>query len=555
MNGEPIGVAKGPGETAHEYTFISADCEQRLKNGEFVYYRARTSGTERSILGRITRREPVKLFPDSFLADPTVSPDELASAIGYGHPERELFELTVTVLGYYDDRFGAFINPRVSPSCGWSVYLAEDEMLRDTLGKRLPDQPGSARIGSLLSRSEGSVPVVLDVREFTSTHLAIIASTGSGKSYLAGVLIEELMSPANKACVLIVDPHGEYDTLQELPNAEELIDKQGVSGYRPRTRVFRPRDIKVKLSTLEFSDLRYLLPGLTERMEELLKKAHDRLRNEPHRAWSLDELELAIGDITERSSASANAVDYSGSASGLYWRLRSVLGKPPFTTSEHLDLRELLKPGQCTVLQLDDVDEKQQQVIVATLLRRLYRARQRTTRRETSPGDEEYLPYPAFTLLEEAHHFAPAGGDAVSTGILKQVLAEGRKFGLGVGLISQRPGKLDADVLSQCMTQFIMKVVNPIDQNTIASTVESASRDILGELPALSKGQVIVTGNSMNAPVLCRVRQRFTSHGGQSMNAPAEWNRWYEDDHVLEREREHALLHSSIPRGRKNLYE
>src|SRR3712207_1899688 len=91
---EAIGIAKGPGESAHEYTFISADCEQRLKNGEFVYYRATTGGRERRILGRITRREPVKLFPDSFLADPTVSPDELARAIGYTHTERELFELT-----------------------------------------------------------------------------------------------------------------------------------------------------------------------------------------------------------------------------------------------------------------------------------------------------------------------------------------------------------------------------------------------------------------------------------------------------------------------------
>lgn len=62
------------------------------------------------------------------------------------------------------------------------------------------------------------MPVALDVKGFTSTHLAIIASTGSGKSYLAGVLLEELMMPHNRAAVLIVDPHGEYGTLQELQN-------------------------------------------------------------------------------------------------------------------------------------------------------------------------------------------------------------------------------------------------------------------------------------------------------------------------------------------------
>ena len=57
-------------------------------------------------------------------------------------------------------------------------------------------------IGSLLSRGEGAVPIALDAASFTSTHLAIIASTGSGKSYLAGVILEELMRPCNRAAVL-----------------------------------------------------------------------------------------------------------------------------------------------------------------------------------------------------------------------------------------------------------------------------------------------------------------------------------------------------------------
>lgn len=548
---EPIGVAKGPGETPHEYTIISADAEQRLKIGEFVYYTAPVGGGQRKILGRIARREPVKLFPDSFLADPGVSPDVLARAVGYSAAERDLFQLTVGVLGYYDHAFGAFINPRVAPSSGSGIYLAEDELLRATLSKKAPGQPGSARIGSLLSRPDGEVPVVLDVREFTSTHMAIIASTGSGKSYLAGVLIEELMSAANKACVLVVDPHGEYGTLKDLPNTPELADPASLSNYRPAARVLRPDHIRVKLSTLEYPDLRYLLPTMTERMEDLLSKAYARI--EGSRAWALGELEVKVRAIADERKDD-QGVDYSMTADGLCRRLDSMLARDPFSANEDLALKDLLRPGQCSVLQLDDIDEKRQQVITATLLRRIYRARQRTVRGETSPDQDEYIPYPVFVLLEEAHHFAPAGGDAISTGILKQVLAEGRKFGLGIGLISQRPGKLDADALSQCMTQFIMKVVNPIDQTTIASAVESASRDILDELPALSKGQVIVTGSSMNAPVLCRVRQRLTAHGGISVDAPDVWNRWFEGDAIRERQREESLVRSGGPRGRRSLY-
>lgn len=552
---QPVGVVKGPGETAHEYTFISADPERQLKHGEFVYYRAEADGEDRRILGRITRREPVKLFPDAFLADPEISPDDIAGSVGYVQPERELFELTVTVLGYYDERFGAFINPRLAPSSGRQVFLAESELLRRTLNKRGVDERGAACVGSLLSRGQGEVPVVLDVKEFTSTHLAIIAGTGAGKSYLAGVLIEELLSPRSKGCVLVIDPHGEYGTLADLGNTEALIDPVPPRPYRPYAQVLTPSDIHVKVSTLEFADLRYLLPSLTERMEDLLHKAFEAVREDrANPAWSVDELQLQVQTIADQRSSGPGSVDYSGTASALQWRLSSVLQRAPFTTSQHLDLGRLLAPGQCSVLQLDGVDEKQQQVIVATLLRRIYRARQRTTRSEVHEGDEEFLPYPVFILIEEAHHFAPAGGDAISTGILKQVLAEGRKFGVGAGLISQRPGKLDADALSQCMTQFIMRVVNPIDQNTIASAVESASRDILDELPSLSKGQAVVTGSSMNAPVLCRVRPRLTRHGGQSMDAPDEWNRWYSEDRVRDRERAASLPRLLPRRGRDQLF-
>ena len=107
--------------------------------------------------------------------------------------------------------------------------------------------------------------------------------------------------------------------------------------------------------------------------------------------------------------------------------------------------------------------------------------------------------------------------------MLKTILSEGRKFGLAVGLISQRPGKLDADVLSQCMTQFIMRIVNPLDQKRVMESIESVGRDLLEELPALSKGQVVISGAAVNTPVLCRVRVRLTPHGAEDPDAPAGW--------------------------------
>ena len=73
-NSSPIGTTKGPGETPHEYTFVAADPEQRVRYGEFVYYEAGVDNEQRQILGRVSKRVPLRLYPDTFLSDPAVPP-------------------------------------------------------------------------------------------------------------------------------------------------------------------------------------------------------------------------------------------------------------------------------------------------------------------------------------------------------------------------------------------------------------------------------------------------------------------------------------------------
>src|SRR5437016_2981440 len=229
---KPVGITKGPGENAHEYTFVSRDDEQVLKNGEYVYYElydheesspphpmgainredtinrpptgsagdAAQSGVTsvRRVLGRIIKRVPLQLYPDTFLAEPEISPAEVAAMVGYDARANELFELHVAIMGYYDAPTASFINPWIPPQSGKQIFLADDEMLAQILSRKREGQPGSATIGSLLTRAPGAVPIVLSVKDLVSTHLAIIASTGAGKSYLASVIIEELMTPQSK---------------------------------------------------------------------------------------------------------------------------------------------------------------------------------------------------------------------------------------------------------------------------------------------------------------------------------------------------------------------
>jgi len=527
---ECVGTVKGPGETPHEYTFIAPDPDRRVRHGEFVFYDANVDGASRRILGRVTGRVSVKLFPDSFLADPTVPPREVAELIGYDSPDHELFEVTVQVLGYFDSGMKEFINPRVLPAGGAPVYIADDEFLTGVLSRRKPATTGSALLGSLLSRAPDAVPVTLDVKGFTSTHLAIIASTGSGKSYLAGVLLEELMMPHNRAAVLIVDPHAEYTTLQEMSNRPEFRD----GSYRPKVRILRPDTIHVRIDTLTLDDLRYLLSDMSEKMYYNLSKAHRNVARKGR--YTRKDLFDAVRNTASQQSQEVEQDDPTVGA--LLWRLEQVLGSRIFTDTEDLQLGEIFRPGTCTVLQLDEVPQREQLIIAATLLRRAFHARIETRKGRKGRGDPDYLPYPIFTLVEEAHNYAPAGASIVTTHVLKSILSEGRKFGMGVGLISQRPGKLDADVLSQCMTQCIMRITNPIDQDTIASSVESVGRELVRELPSLSKGQVIVSGASVNTPVLLRVRKRLCTHGGEDMDAPNEWQRWFAEGNDLVAERD-----------------
>jgi DNA helicase HerA-like ATPase len=538
------GTVKGPGELPHEYLFITAD-NRRTRVGEFVYYVARDGQEERHIIGNITSRRLVRNLPDVFLSDPEIPPAVVSSLIGLSSDCGELYEITVETIGYFSRALGDFVNPRIPPNPGDPVFLASSETLAGVLSPRRAGDQGSAHVGSLLTRSAGEVPVVLSIKDVVSTHLAILASTGAGKSYTAGVLVEELMRPYNRAAVLVVDPHGEYDTLRSIEGDRNF---SGPDGYQPEVKIFTHDRIKVRVSTLTEADIKYLLPeGTSDKMLHYLSQAYRKLtagvRGEREQ-WGYQDLRDAVTAEKYGEEDGRGSGGNVSSIDALLWRLDNRFDRPDsiFSDNEHIPLAELFKPGRCTVLQLSDIEQHEQQVVVATLLRRVNKARMATVRGEAIEGTDSHLSYPVFTLLEEAHRFAPAGQTVVSTNILKQILSEGRKFGVGIGLITQRPGKLDQDVLSQCMTQVIMRIVNPIDQDTVAKSVEGAGRQLLQELPALTKGQAVISGVGVNTPVMCRVRERITRHGGETFDAPGEWAEWHSESKQRQREQDNAVL-------------
>ena len=522
-----IGTVKGPGEDGNQYLFITADNRQ-VKIGEFVFYEVpdpSDSAATWEILGKISDRRLIDHLPDRLFADTQISPDTIASLIGFAYPNPEIYEVTVDVIGYFHPALG-FINPRITPTPGAKVCIVADGRLQQVVNKKQPGEVGSAQIGSLLLRAGGAVPVALDVKEIVSTHMAILAGTGSGKSYTAGVLIEEFLQPYNRAAVLIFDPHGEYNTLSEMRGHPAFQDSDG---YAPKVQILTPDDIQIRMSSLDYYDILTLLPEMSDRQQSILNKAFTILGKHKRGdyRWNVNDLIAAVYEADTTADDEGND-KVGSSAPALEWKLDRLARSPYFHQVNHMAPRDLFEPGQVTVLQMNEISQEEQQVICAAVLRQSYHARINTARDKIEEGDENYLPFPVFVLVEEAHRFAPAKEPSRCKAVLRTILSEGRKFGLGVGLITQRPGKLDSDVLSQCMSQFLMRIVNPVDQESLKYGVEAAGRDLLKELPALTKGQVIISGACVNTPVLCQVRKRLTQHGGETLNAPEEWQGYFQ---------------------------
>ncbi|MHC1592913.1 MAG: ATP-binding protein [Methermicoccaceae archaeon] len=495
------------------FTFIAP---RAVASGTFVSY---TENGDK-VLCRVQECTPYRQMPQELLSDPTVSPQEVCELLGIAPEDYALVLARARVVGAFERELKEFVNPLRMPQQGTAIEAADASTLR--LVSKVGDGDGSAFVGCVLGTD---VPVHLSVREIASQHLAVLASTGSGKSYTVGVLIEEMMMPKNCGSVLVFDPHGEYSgSLTEMVDINEFVG----DGYRPSVLVVRPEQVKVRASDLEPADFLAMMDdgNLSEKMREFFGNAYKSARNEararekerglaPTGMFTLNDLEEQIELQRERGESTVDA---------LLWRFGRLKARRIITDYEGIPLSHYFEAGKLTVMDVSGIGEGFQQLVAAVLLRLLFDARRGTLLGEYEEGDERYIPTPAFVVLEEAHRFTPAEGYAPSKRILKRILAEGRKFGVGVCLVSQRPSKLDADALSQCMSQITLKLVNPSDQHYVSHTVESFSRDIIEHLPSLHKGVAIISGVCINAPTLVMIRRRMCEGAvGSSIDAPRQW--------------------------------
>jgi hypothetical protein len=190
--------------------------------------------------------------------------------------------------------------------------------------------------------------------------------------------------------------------------------------------------------------------------------------------------------------------------------LRYVKKLIPYPVWGHstIDLERLLEPMKLTVIDLAGTDKVVMAYTAEWLLSSLW---QRALAGE--------LHWPVFVVLEEAHNLVPGGRDVTKASrIVNTVAAEGRKFGVFLVVITQRPSKIADDTLSQCASQLIMRLTNPDDQKAVQRASEVVSQALLENLPGLNQGEVVVLGRLTRIPAMVKVSGRRGAEGGADVN-------------------------------------
>lgn len=516
---QPIGTVVGNAGTV-EFTFILKHF--RAKVGDVVALDMEVPGDDDGGQARLyvwARITDIRRFNPFF---PFEAAQELAGE-GISLEDtvlsgtRDQLEAVGLILGTTPADDLASLSPLTYPVKPASpVFRPPTEAVRQLLVGGQEDER-HVRVGSLIARAD--VDVTLSAPKLVSRHLAILAMTGGGKTVAARRMIRELIR--HRYPLLILDPHGDYiglasDRCRKL--LQEDAPQVDVKLFFPQLMVQRNGEnlittlIDQMTSGLTEAQMNYLgglydraaaetAEGAVSYIGKLLNRIGLDFRGEnppagaPSGNWrptvgavrrslkmvqdKLERMDLASGKLRETS------------------RLRSLPFEElpnPFSEPERI-----IRPGQVSVLYLGGYDHITQCSIVAIVLEALFAFR----------ADLSGRIAPFMTVVEEAHTFLPSARegthDAVSLPVIRRVITEGRKFGTGLMLISQRPSRLDETIVSQCNSFLILRLVNPRDQTFVKAVMENLTESDARMVPGFGPGQGIVSGQVVRFPLPIRI--------------------------------------------------
>lgn len=455
---------------------------------------------------------------------------------------REMISAVCQVLGYepIQNPEGKLDQLRYPAKPATRTYLpTSSDVARIVLGD-LNDKDKKERaldVAHLANRKD--IDVKIDGHAIVLRHLAILAMTGAGKSWAARKLIEELAKKDYP--IVIFDPHGEYSVLADVPEIKSKVHLfhanipfwdlgtddavQVINGLSGEEMTPPQYDAFKKIRSASKSVLS------DENMAAAKKVFFDIIANEYINTYPFRKNLFALAYLTEAASILSKRKEETeekttlatlglnvlpdGNLAGTFNALARQIRRAAFALQEMERINQeqdsnakplpsnrndLIDFGKISVVSLAGYSESVKATLYAYIAKHVFNARV-----------QRKIPYQFLLVLEEAHNFVPGksedGAVRRSIEVTKQIAQEGRKFGVGLILISQRPSRLDETTLSMCNSFIIMRMVNPTDQNFVRRVVESLGEDEAQNLPNLDKGEALFSGQMINFPVLVKMKK------------------------------------------------
>ena len=464
------------------------------------------------------------------------------------------------------------------PNIGDSVHLAVEEHLRKLYDIR---GQGHIVIGTLASAE--SIAAKVAVNEMVTRHSAVLGSTGSGKSTTIASLLRAITTSNSEseeypnARVLLLDIHGEYSA--------PLADVAQVFSVEPQ---YDEERLFIPYWALDSDDLLDFLTGglegnsetaFTDKIYEL-KLASQGSQKFPGIdsgsitvdtpiPFSLKKLWYDLIDFeittfegpnrdqpTQQNPGDPNTLTppiykpHAMGAAGPFLNQRAVGIQRPLNLlrSRLLDRRYgfLLRPGPwepdldgkpardldellagwlggekpITILDLSGIPSSVLERLVGSILKIVYEAL--FWSREKSEGG---ISRPLLVVMEEAHRYLSDKLNGTASEVVQRIVKEGRKYGVGAMVVSQRPSEVNETILSQCGTFFALRLSNPSDRSRVQGTLPDGLVGLLDVLPILRTGEAIVTGEAAKLPMRCRVTLPAKEHRPRSED-PAVSTNW-----------------------------
>ncbi|TAN45000.1 MAG: DUF87 domain-containing protein [Rhodospirillales bacterium] len=411
--------------------------------------------------------------------------------------------------------------------------------LEDALLVYGDDRPGSLRIGTVFNAPDVAAHVATD--NLLAKHFAILGTTGSGKSCTVALLLHRLLKANPLAHIVLLDLHNEYASA--FKEHAEIIDTSNLQlpywllNFEESIEVFTTGDSSDRQQ--QMSILRDCLLAARKSFAKDNPDAQGFTVDTPS-PYRMSELVRLIREAAGKLDKPDSAAPYLR----LLARLDSLTSDRRFgfmfsgiVVRDNLAdlmgrlLRIPVDDKPLSVIDLSGVPSEIVDVLVSVLARTVF---------DFGLWSADQRSVPILLVCEEAHRYVPANpedGFAPTRRALGRIAKEGRKYGIALGLVTQRPSELSASILSQCGTLFILKMSNEQDQQFVSRALPEGAKDLLSALPTLRPQEAVLVGEGASVPMRLRFDDLPPEERPHSASASfsESWNKQSGDRAFIER--------------------